>query len=302
MTGYSHPLYAESLAEFGTPRELPRCGGWVLARRIPGFSGRDAMGCYPLFRCRDWAGLQADLEELAGEVVSLAMVADPLGDCGQARLKRCFPDVMFRYKDHFVVDLCVPPHRHTSAHHRRNAAKALGSLEIRVCENPSTMLSTWVGLYGVLVKRHGIRGMAAFSEASFAAQLRVPGMTAFQAVHHGRTVGMILCYAGDSVAYYHLGAHDETGYRTGASFGLFWHAIEHFAQRGLRWLDLGAGAGTTDKPGGLTRFKQGWSTDTRPAHFCGRIFQPDAYREIARATGNAATGDYFPAYRNGEFN
>ena len=55
MSGYMHLGYAESLVEFGTPRELPRSGGWVLERQIPGFSYRDAMGCYPLFACQDWS-------------------------------------------------------------------------------------------------------------------------------------------------------------------------------------------------------------------------------------------------------
>lgn len=49
MTGYIHPGYAESLTEFGTPRELPRSKGWILKCQIPGFSDYDAMGCYPLF-------------------------------------------------------------------------------------------------------------------------------------------------------------------------------------------------------------------------------------------------------------
>lgn len=32
---YSHPGYAESLSEFGVPRSLPRCGGWLLERAFP---------------------------------------------------------------------------------------------------------------------------------------------------------------------------------------------------------------------------------------------------------------------------
>ena len=60
VTGYMHPGHAASLAEFGTPRELPRSGGWLLERAIPGAAARDAMGAYPLFACRDWTSLRAD--------------------------------------------------------------------------------------------------------------------------------------------------------------------------------------------------------------------------------------------------
>jgi len=301
LTGYLHAGYAESLSEYGTPRQLPRSGAWILQRHIPGFPQRDAMGCYPLFACRDWAGLEADLDDLRGELLSLAVVADPFGDHGEGRLARCFPDVVFAYKDHFVVDLSASADDHVSPHHRRNAARAQKSVDVRCCEDPPRTLTTWTALYDVLIERHGIQGMRAFSRRSFAAQLKVPGMVAFKAVCRDRTVGMLLWYVQGSVAYYHLGAHNDVGYETRASFALFWFALEYFARCGLRWLDLGAGAGTKQKADGLTRFKRGWSTGTRPAYFCGRILDPAAYQAITRAKGIPAKTDYFPAYRQGEF-
>ncbi len=79
LTGYVHPDYARSFADYGSPRELTHCGAWVLERPIPGSPYRDAMGCYPLFDCRDWSGLKADLDELAAEAVSICLVTDPFG-------------------------------------------------------------------------------------------------------------------------------------------------------------------------------------------------------------------------------
>ena len=78
VNGYLHPGYAESLAEFGTPRELLRCGGWVLERQIPDFSYSDGMGCYPLFCCSDWSQLHKDLQDI-DDLVALALVTDPFG-------------------------------------------------------------------------------------------------------------------------------------------------------------------------------------------------------------------------------
>jgi hypothetical protein len=281
---------------------LPRSGGWILKRKIPPFPYCDAMGCYPLFLCRDWASLREDIDELERDIVSLAVVTDPFGDYSEEHLQRCFPDVMFPYKNHLVVDLQRPRFEHVSRHHRRNAAKAFKLLDIRLRENPPEALAAWLSLYHELTRRHGIRGMRAFSRTSFAAQLRVPGLTAFEAVHGEEVVGMILWYLRDSIAYYHLGAFSEVGYRTCASFGLFSLALDHFASRGLRWLDLGAASGTKDAADGLTRFKQGWATGTRPAYFCGRILEPSAYQAMANAAGPPASIDYFPAYRRGEFN
>ena len=80
MTGYLHPGYAESLAEFGKPHPLARCGGHLLARQIANSGCLDALGCYPLFCCQDWTRLREDLEELRGRMVSVALVTDPMGN------------------------------------------------------------------------------------------------------------------------------------------------------------------------------------------------------------------------------
>jgi hypothetical protein len=57
MSGYLHPDYTLSLAEFGSPQELSQSKGWILRRQITGFPYQDAMGCYPLFTCENWSRL-----------------------------------------------------------------------------------------------------------------------------------------------------------------------------------------------------------------------------------------------------
>jgi len=300
-TGYAHPNYAASLVEFGAPRFLPRSKGWILERQISNSSYRDAMGCYPLFACQDWAQLHNDLGDLENELVSLSLVTDPFGEYDRAYLHRCFKDVVLPFKEHFVVDLGLPMDTFVRAHHRRYARKALRNIRVERCYDATRFVDEWSNLYSTLIERHGIGGITAFSRPSFAKQLAVPGIVAFRATHEGNSVGMTLWYVLGNVGYYHLGAYNHAGYELRASFALFWRAIEHFAAKGLRWLNLGAGAGlegsSTD---GLSRFKRGWSTGTRTAYFCGRIFDRAKYSEVVKASGVSAA-DYFPAYRKGEF-
>jgi hypothetical protein len=301
MTGYSHPKYAEALGEFGLPVAMPQCGGWVLERKIPHCDELDAMGCYPLFACRDWSSLRCDIEQMRDKWVSLVVVADPFGDYSVEYLKSCFPDVMKPFKQHFVVDLSESPKDFVVEHHRRNARKALQNLTVEVSNEPLALLNDWVSMYDVLIQRHHITGIAAFSAQSFAKQMQVPGMKAFRASLDGTSVGILLWYVMGDVAYYHLGAYSSLGYDLRASFALFSFAIDYFAQSGLRWLNLGAGAGVSQSENdGLARFKRGWSTGTRTAYFCGRIFDHGRYDEICRAKAIQTTG-YFPAYRQGEF-
>jgi len=301
MTGYLHSDYAASLCEFGAPRVLPRCEGWILERQIPDFSDRDAMTCYPLFACRDWSQLGADLEETGRDLVSLAVVTDPFGAYDVAYLRGCFQDVVRPFKAHFTIKLGHPLQSFVSRHHRRYARKALRNLEVEKCDDQLLFLDDWIACYATLIERHHIKGLTAFSRLAFTRQLQVPGRVMFRAVHEGVTVGILLWYIQNQIGYYHLGAYSPLGYELRTSFALFWTAIEYFTDLGLQWLNLGAGAGVTGEgTDGLSRFKQGWSTGTRTAYFCGRIFCQPRYREITQAKGLAENG-YFPAYRQGEF-
>ena len=302
VTGYLHPAYADSLAEFGVPYELPLCRGWILKRQIPGSTDQDAIGCYPLFTCQDWSQLNVDLDKLGGELVSLSLVASPPGTYDQDLLRNSFPDVFLPFKEHFVVDLSLPRDSFVHPQHQRKARKALSELRIEASTDPVDLLDEWVLLYRMLVQRHAIKGIAEFSEDSFHKQLRVPGIRSLRAIQDGLTLGMLLWYVQGNTAYYHLGAYSERGYEMNASFGLFSYALDYFAQSGLRWLQLGAGAGIG--PGGssgLSRFKAGWATGSRTAYFCGKIFDQKKYDDLVRAKEDVSMTGYFPAYRTNEF-
>ena len=300
--GYLHPLYAHSLIEFGEPIQLPASKGWILKRHIIGKTDFDGMGCYPIFTCEDWSSLEMDLDWVGNQLVSLSLVTDPFGGYNQNDLMNCFKDIARPYKEHFIVNLQDRPEEFVAAHHQRNAHKALKMVAVEVCTEPTIKyLDEWVALYGNLIERHNITGITKFSREAFAKQISTPGIVVFRASLDDKTVGMLLWYVQGDVAYYHLGAYSPDGYQLNASFALFWTALGYFANEGLQWLSLGAGAGALgDANDGLTRFKRGWSTGTRTAYFCGRIFDRKKYQEIVKARGISATG-FFPAYRHGEF-
>jgi hypothetical protein len=300
LTGYAHPEYAHSLAEFGSPRELPRCGGWILERQIPGFPYHDAMGCYPLFSCQDWSQLHADLEDLRNELVTLTLVTDPFGAFDVAYLHQCF-DVVIHFKEHFVADLRLPLDEIISKHHQYYAQKAFRKTQVERCLDPALHLDEWLDLFSTLIGRHKIKGIRAFSRNAFAKQLSVPGMVIFKAISQGITIGLDLWYVQGEVAHGHLVACNPLGYKLRASYALKRHVLQYFSDK-VRWIDLGGSTGVlvNKSTDGLSKFKKGWSTGTRSVYLCGCILNYDRYEEILRDKRITST-DYFPAYRKGEF-
>ena len=298
--GYNHSLYALSLKEFGEPRELPLCGGWILERKIPDTPYRDAIGCYPLFVCKDWSQIANDFENMGADWISVTLVADPFGNYDETLLHQCFRDLVIPFKNHFIADLQRPQNEIVSKHHRYYARKSLKNLIVEKTETPQDYVDEWVGLYRNISNKYNLTGMKAFSRDSFAKQLSIPEITMFRAICQNEVVGAQLWTIQGEVGYSHLTAISDKGYDLRASYAIYWYAIEYFRQR-LRWLDLGAGAGlNSNEKDGLSEFKRGWSTDVRTAYLCGRINDREKYFGIATAKGLNGD-DYFPAYRKGEF-
>jgi hypothetical protein len=121
----------------------------------------------------------------------------------------------------------------------------------------------------------------------------------FRATVGDELVGIHLWYQQGDVAYGHLGATNERGYEVMASYALYWQALVHFRDR-AGWLNLGAAPGAeADADSGLHRFKRGWATGSRTAHFCGSIRDPEAYARLAAPASEGSR--FFPAYRAHEF-
>lgn len=295
--GYSHPGYAQSLAEFGTPVELPRSGGWILERPVPGSPYRDAMGSYPLLLCRDWSALRADLQELQGRgLVTVSAVPELFGEHDPQLLRECFGDVVIPFKEHFITDMQRPLAESVSRHHRKYARKALLQVQVEVVGNPPGFLDEWVELHRNLVARHEVTGIRAYSRRAFSMQLNLPGIVVMRAKYRGSTVGAQLWFQHEHVAYGHVLAFSLLGYEVGAPYALYWFALEHFLGK-VRWCSMGGVSGTdVAESGGLSQFKRGWATTTRTAYFCGRVYDRRKYEELVGQKGSGPEG-FFPAYR-----
>lgn len=298
LQGLASEAYARALDQDAVPIYLPRSGAWILSRSVPGTDYRDALGGYPFLMCSDWSGLEDDLRGVDG-LVSIVAVPDPFGNYDLDLLHRCFPDRTVFFKDHHVADLHRSWETFVSRHHKQYAAKAARRVTVEMCEDPVRVVDEWVELYALAVQRFKLTGMRAPSRQSFERQLAVPGAAMSIARVGGRAVAAHLQFTTGDVAYAHLAASSEQGRNLGADYALYMEEIRFYTGR-VRWIDWGGDAGISPTQGALSSFKAGWSTSTRPVYLCGRVLDRRRYAELSGAV-ETPVGDYFPAYRAGEF-
>lgn len=283
------------------PHPLPTAGGGVLVRPIPATSHLDAMGPYPLLCCDDWTAVRHDIATLADEfdLVSVVAVIDPFCPLDDVALGRQF-DVVRPFKDHHVADLSLPLDEIVSTSHRANVRRAARSVGVEPVDDPIQCLDSWVDLWQTLVGRHGIADLQAFSPAAFEQQLATPGMIVFESTIDGEVVGLDLWYVDGEVAYGHLVAFDERGYRERASYASKWAVLEHFADdANVGYVDLGGTPGDGDADDGLAHFKRGFANTTRRTHLAHTVLDPEAYASLTAARSERPS-TYFPAYRADE--
>lgn len=299
--GYRHPQYVSSLQPgFGQALRLKNSGGWVMEREIPGSAHADATGPYPLFHCRDWGALPEDLAALRKRgLVSLVLVSDPMLSAREREVFQHF-DLVKPFKTHYLLALDEAPERSVSRHHRACVRRAARKLDVDVAQTPLEHLDEWCALYANLVKRRGIRDLRVFSRQSFRRLLKTPGMTLFRALSKGRAVGAQLILRQGDVAFAHLAAFSDEGYRAGASYLLDWAAMNHLRGR-VGCLNWGGAAGPEGaEPGGLARYKQGWASGSGTSYLLGAVLNRDIYDGLGRGAGGQEDA-FFPRYRSGEF-
>jgi len=300
MISYHHPNYIDSLSEFGEPRALPGCGGWLLERKITGSEYSDCMGAYPIFCCDNWTKLLEEVAGLNSNLVAVTLVTDPFANLDLEKMKACFMSKFIAFKQHYIVDLEIPIEEIGGKRRRRHARRALKKLDIEVIESPVDLIDDWMNVYSVLIEKHQINGIRAFSRQSFLKQFSVPGTIMIRALYEGETVGSQVYFYQNDVVHAHLGACTPKGYTLEATYAIDYFSFEYFKGK-AKWLNLGGGIGVTNgELDGLSQYKSAWASHTRTSYFCGKILNYDRYNELVKSR-NAIETNYFPAYRYGEF-
>jgi Acetyltransferase (GNAT) domain len=278
----------------GDVRPMPGLGNWLVVRPVPGTEHIDGIGLYP-FSPLEIPLSRESLGDLLSEagLVSLVMVTDALSQ-PEPWIEQSFHTVK-PYKTHYVVDRQAE--LKISKHHRREIRRAVQSCQTEVIALADN-LDAWCALYGDLGERRSLADHHRFPAAYFDQLSRVPGVRTIGAFNEGELVSAHIWVIDGDRAYSHLAASSDKGYRCGASYALYDHAITQFTDTML--LDLGGIPDHTGTMTGLERFKRGFANDQRTNQICGFIANARDYDRLCRNAGiDCETQSYFPAYRAG---
>lgn len=284
---YADPAYAATACAAGDA-VLPVAawgGAAVVLRQVPETGFRDAAGPYPLLPFDPAWDVAAGLEEIAAAgAISLVLVADPLSP--PATMDRFTHQVAYK-RHHLVLGGEYRP----SEHHRREIRRAAARAEA-VEIAPAEAEADWTRLYGNLAAR---RGFVLDDAARFAPQaLRRFGLRLFAVRERGAMTAMALWLSLDDRAWYHLGAADDAGRRSGASYLALDLSIRTLLADGIDRLVLGGGLAPIGAPPcGLDRFKAGFGNAMRPSTLLGAVLDARAYA----ALGGGERSGFFPSYR-----
>ena len=297
LPGYLSPEYGATFQAFGEIITLSNSGLQLMRRPID--SGRfDLQGVYPYSMCRDWSGLADDARQLAETgAISVVLVADPFEEVAVRRVMRDWT-VCRDFKTHLVVDLSEDWRARRSESTRRYTRRALALQDIAVAPDPSAHASEFWQMYQNTIERHGLTGIQRLSEEIIAAQLKVEGSMLVVARDDVGVAGALLSYFHGETANGHLLALSNRAHDIHTSHALYYGTLEAAEARRCRYYNFGGAAGLRDNPDdGLFQFKRGWAKHTRKSLLCGRILDPEGYRQLVDERAISST-EYFPAYRS----
>ena len=283
LPGRRPPLYLPSLDTWAIPRPIGQTGHW------------DAMGPYPVTPLEPTSDLDEVREILnAAGLVSWVGVTDVLQP-NLPRLDDIF-DYTRSFKTHHLVDRSLNEPRYTK-HHRYEVRRAQRTCETRVI-SLHAHLTAWKALYADLISRHAIGERQQFSDAYMEMLADSPDVTPIGAFVDEELVSAHLWVTGEDGVHSHLAASNPAGYRCGASYAVYDHAISHFTNHTL--IDLGGVASAEDATSsGLARFKKGFANAERTNFIVGLVGQPAVYHELCEERSDSPTDPaYFPAYRS----
>jgi hypothetical protein len=278
---------------------LENSGGGVLARPISGSAFSDVMGAYPLFSCSNWRGLADDVRGLRERFVSLVLVPDPASPLSRAELQATF-DIVRPMNDHYIIEFARFSSANVSQHHARELRRAeKRGLEIQIADGAFELAEDFHRLYRTLVERRRISGLRDFSLTTMQKQMPIDGSVVVSVLKGGELMGMDWYYRDRSWAYNHLSACSKAGYANSAAYLMKAAAIEYFRGK-VDVLDLGGAPRLGLGGDGLSLFKSGWSTGTKPSYLCGAILNETEFRRLIGGEDPRQEG-YFPSYRRGDF-
>jgi len=175
-------------------------------------------------------------------------------------------------------------------------AKSLG-LEYEIQSINSESLDTFVDLYNMTMQKNSASNFYYFEKIYFENLFSLKGIELHSIVYNSTIINMVIIFKNSGKLYYHLGATNPDYYSLNPNPFIFDCIIKNSCKE-AKYLYFGGGT-TSDKEDPLLKFKQKFSSLTKPFYISGKIYNNEIYSQYKQAWEQQSKEEikYFLKYR-----
>ncbi len=159
---------------------------------------------------------------------------------------------------------------------KRNIKKAQkNGLQYKKLAKNEQELTKFYTLYLDTMKKNDADNFYFFDKKYFEDLFKINNVELHSITYDGHIINMIIIFISNDILYYHLGATDQRYYSLNPNPLLFDNIIKN-AELKYDYLYLGGGT-TSNSDDPLLKFKQKFSSETKPFYISGKIYNKEIY-------------------------
>jgi len=181
---------------------------------------------------------------------------------------------------------------------KRNIKKAKNlELKYQMQNINSKSIDKFINLYNITMQKNTALDFYYFKKEYFENLFKLKGIELHSVVYNDEIINMIIILKSNDILYYHLGATNPNYYSLNPNPFIFDCIIQNNCKK-EEYLYFGGGT-TSEKDDTLLKFKQKFSTLTKPFYISGKIYNKELYNKYNTLWKEQSSEDvkYFLKYR-----
>jgi len=208
-----------------------------------------------------------------------------------------FLDMNSYDRDVVYVDLSLSKEKRWK-NYASNTRNILRKCEKELVFQKSDNIEAFIELYEKTMEKNNATDFYYFSKEYYEQLINNENIKLYEIRQDGKIISMAFFMFRDEIGHYHLSANDYEMRRYNANYFILDQIFEIAKNKGKRYFLLGGGT-TTDINDSLLKFKQKFSSLTKPFYISGKIYNNEIYSKYKQVWEQQSKEEikYFLKYR-----